>query len=298
MADGTPKSLSPKHLLVSHGLRPRKRFGQNFLVDPRFARRVAEALPPDALVVEIGAGTGTLTEALAARARMTIAVELDRDLVGLLRERFAATTNLSIVEGDALVADLRAPLSAETPPRAICGNLPYYITTPLIERVVSLADTWETAVLMVQREYARRLAASAGTPEYSSLTVFVGYHCTVEKLFDVGAAGFYPAPNVASSVVRLTPRANRARGVTDETLLLRTVRAAFAQRRKTLVNCLLAASAGPATREIFERALRHAGLEPGVRGERLNLDDFQRLANALSEVGVNLSRDSTATATM
>jgi len=298
MPDDAEPYLSPKQLLVSRGLRPRKRFGQNFLVDPRFARRVADAVPHGAFVVEIGAGTGSLTAALSQRARKTIALELDRDLVGLLRERFAAESTVAIVDADALTFDLRGAFAGEAPPRALCGNLPYYITTPLIERVVDVADAWESAILMVQREYARRLTASPGTPEYSSLTVFVGYHCAVEKLFDVGAAGFYPPPTIASSVVRFTPRSDRARGVTDEALLLRTIRAAFAQRRKTLVNCLTAASAGGSARETIETAVRTAQLEPEIRGERLTLDDFRRLANALAKAGVRLSRDSATPATM
>jgi len=267
----------------ARGLRPRKRFGQNFLVDPRFAQRVASGVPDDAFVIEIGAGTGSLTAALAEHARAVIALELDRDLVEVLRERFASQTNVDVRECDALDFDFRGALALARPPRAICANLPYYITTPLVERIVTCADVWETTVLMVQREYARRLAARPGTPDYGSLTVYVAYYCDVEKLFDVGAAGFYPAPTVASSVVRLTPRANRTAGVADESLLLKTVRAAFSQRRKTLANCIAASAADGAGKASIEASIRSAGLDPSIRGERLALDDFRRLANALFE---------------
>lgn len=286
MADGAFFE-SPKRILTARGLRPRKRFGQNFLVDPRFAERVAGALPEEAFVIEIGAGTGSLTHALAARSRRVVALEIDRDLVAALRERFTETKNVDVREADALAFPFGDELAAQAPPRALCGNLPYYITTPLVERMVESSDRWETAVLMVQREYAQRLAARPGTPDYGSLTLYVGYHCAVEKLFDVGAAGFYPAPSVASSVVRLTPRSNRAAGITDERLLLRSIRAAFAQRRKTLANCL-AARAPEAQRGAIESAIRAAGLDPAIRGERLALDDIRRLANALSDGGIAL----------
>jgi 16S rRNA (adenine1518-N6/adenine1519-N6)-dimethyltransferase len=283
-------SHSPKRLLDERGLRPRKRFGQNFLVDPRFAARVASAIPDASFVVEIGGGTGALTDALRAHARAVVVLEIDRDLVVVLRERFAdVAPTIDVRETDALTFDLAGTLAREAQPRAICGNLPYHITTPLIERVVDTAGSWEVALLMVQREYAKRLAARPGSPEYGSITVFVGYHCTVEKLFDVGPAGFYPVPAVASCVVRLTPRPNRAAGVRDEALLMRVVRAAFAQRRKTLSNCLAARASDLADRRAIDVAIRSAGIDPGIRGERLSLDDYVRLANALSEAAIAIT---------
>jgi len=281
---------SPKRTLSERGLRPRKRFGQNFLVDPRFAARVASAVPEGAFAIEIGGGTGSLTAALAPRARELVVLEVDRGLAQVLRERFRGSAqHVQIWEGDALAYDFSSALRAQAPPRSICGNLPYSITTPLIERIVETAGLWETAVLMVQREYAKRLVAAPGTPEYGSLTVFVGYFCRVEKLFDVGAAGFYPSPRVASAVVRLVPRADRAAGVRDEALLLRLIRAAFAQRRKTLANCLQSRLKEREKGAAAVDAIRAAGLEPAVRGERLGLDDFVRLANALVGAGVFLT---------
>ena len=280
MADDDRRS--PKRLLDERGLRPRKRFGQNFLVDPRFAARVASAVPEGSFAIEIGGGTGALTEALAARARKTIVLEIDRDLAALLVERFAGDGTVDVRSADALEFDFSGELRVQSPPRAICANLPYYITTPLLERIVEAAAHWETAILMVQREYAHRLTASPGGADYGSLTVFVGYHCNVEKLFDVGAAGFYPAPSVASSVVRLTPVTDRAKNGVDESLLLRVVRAAFAQRRKTLANCLVARAAQPADRRAITAAIREAGLGPDVRGERLSLEDFRRLTTCLA----------------
>ncbi len=279
---------SPKRILLERGLRPRKRFGQNFLVDPRFAAQVASAVPADAFVIEIGAGTGSLTAALAQHARATLALEIDRDLVGILETRFAADPKVRVTCADALDFDLRGALERERSPRALCGNLPYYITTPLIERALDAIEWWDCGVFMVQREYAKRLAATPGSPDYGSLTVFVAVDCTVEKLFDIGAAGFYPQPDVSSSVVRLTPR--RPRPALDgaaRRVLTRTVRAAFAQRRKTLSNCISAA-APQSDRGAIDEAIRAAGLDPGVRGERLTLDDFMRLADRLAAASIEL----------
>ena len=276
---------SPKRLLAARGLRPRKRLGQNFLLDANVARRIAGALPPDVFVLEIGGGTGVLTAALAGRARRVDVIEIDRGLAAILRERFAdAREVVHVIEGDALALDFRGRLRAQASPRAICGNLPYSITTPLLERVVAASDEWDCAVLMLQREYARRLAARPGTPDYGSLTVFVAYFCDVAPLFHVGAAGFYPAPAVASSVVKLVPRAQRTRDLDDEALLLWLIRAAFAQRRKTLVNSV-SALAPHASRAQIEAAARAAGLPDAIRGERLTLRDFITLTNALAAQG-------------
>lgn len=277
---------SPKRILDARHLRPRKRFGQNFLTDARVAQRIAAAVPAHAYVVEVGGGTGTLTAALLQHARALTTLELDRDLVSVLRERFAtAEDRLRIVTGDVLQFDLLADLQSQAAPRAICGNLPYYITTPIIERIFECGDTWQSAVLMVQREYARRLTARAGTPEYGSLSVFAAYYADIEKLFDVGAAGFYPAPDVASSVVRLAPKAERRSSVRDERLLLWLIRAAFGHRRKTLVNSVLerAGEEAGGLRKAIESAVVDAGLSPSVRGERLTLADFCALADTLKQ---------------
>lgn len=286
MAAVRDDSPSPKQLLEARHLRPRKRFGQNFLTDPRVAERIARALPPRAYVLEIGGGTGTLTAALLERAASVTTLEIDRDLAAILEERFAALGGrLRIVAGDVLEFDLCADLAAQLAPRAICGNLPYYITTPIIERIFDASDLWECAILMVQHEYARRMAAAPGSEHYGSLTVFASYFAQVEKLFDVGSAGFYPPPDVASTVVRLTPRSDRRKLVRDERLLLWLIRAAFSHRRKTFVNSVLASmrSGNARVRKELESALHARGLDLVIRGERLTLADFCKLADTLGE---------------
>ncbi|MDQ2817958.1 MAG: 16S rRNA (adenine(1518)-N(6)/adenine(1519)-N(6))-dimethyltransferase RsmA [Candidatus Eremiobacteraeota bacterium] len=278
---------SPKQILAQRSLRPRRRFGQNFLVDERFATRIANAIPDAAYAIEIGGGTGTLTGALAERCRFLKVLEVDRDLVAVMRERFAGADNVSVHDGDALEFDYRADLQSQPSPRAICGNLPYYITTPLLERIVASSDVWEAAVIMVQREYAQRLSAVPGTANYGSLALFTAHHCAVEKLFDIGAAGMYPAPTVASAVVRLRPRPDRLAKLRNEALLLWLIRAAFAQRRKMLVNSV--ASQVPHTRPVARAALQEIlarlKINADTRAERLSLDDYIQIANALDEAG-------------
>lgn len=280
--------VSPKQLLDERDLRPRRRFGQNFLTDPAVAERIARQLPASAGVIEIGGGTGTLTAALARTAQQLLVLEIDRDLAALLRERFSSHTGtIRILGADALTLDYAAELGALPTPRAIVGNLPYYVTTPLLEKILETARLWGCAILMVQREYARRLLAAPGSPDYSSLTVFASYFSTIAKVFDVGASGFYPAPKVASTVVALTPRPRPAVDPSVERLLLAVVRAAFAHRRKTLVNSLLDEIPGESgeRRKTVEAALADARLHALVRAERLSLEDFLRLSAGLARSG-------------
>jgi 16S rRNA (adenine1518-N6/adenine1519-N6)-dimethyltransferase len=282
---------SPKRILEERGLRPRKRFGQNFLVDARFAARVAQTVPEGSAIIEIGGGTGVLTEALLGRARLLTVLEIDRDLVPVLRERFEGDSRITVCETDALAYDVASALAAWAPPRAVCGNLPYNITTPLIEKIIAAGATWECAVLMVQREYAQRLTARAGTPEYGSLTVFVEYHCRARRLCDVGAGAFYPAPAVASSIVILEPVKPEARRARDETLLFKLIRAAFAQRRKMMVNSVISALGEDApTREMLVSAMHAAGIAPDVRAERVALEGYLGIADALTSLGFTAPR--------
>ncbi len=282
---------SPKRVLEERGRRPRKRFGQNFLVDARFAARVAQSVPEGSAIIEIGGGTGVLTDALLGRARQLTVLEIDRDLVPVLCERFEGDGRVDVCETDALAYDMAGALAAWAPPRAICGNLPYNITTPLIEKIIAAGATWECAVLMVQREYAQRLTARAGTPEYGSLTVFVEYHCRARRLCDVGAGAFYPAPAVASSIVVLEPATSEAQRARDEMLLFRLIRAAFAQRRKMMVNSVISALAEHApARELLVHAMQTAGIAPDVRAERVPLAGYIGVADALTARGFTVPR--------
>jgi len=275
-------------LLKRHGLRPRKRWGQNFLIDRNTldnVLRAAEVGPEDA-VLEIGPGLGTLTRELAQAARRVLAVEIDPLLVEILRaETTAELSNVEVVSGDALELDLAALLAGDaeavdSPERwKVVANIPYYITTPVIERLLGMKERLERIVLMVQREVASRLTAAAGSEEYGSLSVFAQYHTIPEQTARVSRTAFLPPPAVDSAIVRLRVRSEPAAPVRDEALFFQVVRASFQQRRKTLLNALTTVPG--LTREQAGAALAEAGIAPARRGETLAVADFARLADAV-----------------
>jgi 16S rRNA (adenine1518-N6/adenine1519-N6)-dimethyltransferase len=268
-------------LLAQRGLRPKKRYGQNFLVNAATARRIArlsiEGAPSDPAIVEIGAGTGTLTRALLEeRARVT-AIEIDPHLVAILRERedLRAAT---IVDADALTFDYA---SVAAPHWRVAGNLPYNIATPLLLRFIEMPAGPQMLTVMVQRDVAERFAAVAGTKAYGSLTIAAQYAMRIERCFSLPRSAFFPAPKVHSSVIRLTRRERPAVTVHDSERFWKVVRGAFAYRRKTLANSL--AIALRVDRGVIVRALVACNLPTEIRGERLDLGDFARLADALAE---------------
>jgi 16S rRNA (adenine1518-N6/adenine1519-N6)-dimethyltransferase len=262
------------------GLSPKKSFGQNFLSDPHLADRVAAlATPtPGGTVVEIGAGLGALTEPLLGRASLVVAIERDRDLCPILREAFAEPIErgaLVLLEADAKSVDLAA-LAAQGPaPRVIAGNLPYQITGPILQAVTGVGDRIDRAVFMVQAEVAQRLVARPGTSAYGALTVFVTAAFEVKLEIKVAPGAFSPRPAVSSAVVSLTPRRPPLAAETDA--LRAAVKAAFAQRRKTLRNAW--SKIAPAA-ELARRA-GLAGIDLDRRGETLSVEEFARFANAL-----------------
>jgi 16S rRNA (adenine1518-N6/adenine1519-N6)-dimethyltransferase len=274
----------PRALLGAHGLRPKKRLGQNFLVDKdatqRIARLVLDRLPDDASepVLEIGAGTGELTRALVAGGANVTAIEVDDELALLLRAR-ADLRAATIVQADALTFDYAAFGAGKRWHAA--GNLPYYIATSLIVRLCEMHDGPQTFVAMIQKDVADRLAAAPGTPAYGSLSVAVQYTTHVERAFTLGPQAFFPKPKIDSTVVRLIRRETPAAAPTDELLFKQVVRAAFAYRRKTLANSLSLALDRP--RSAIAQAIVACGFEPEIRGEQLALADFARLADALAQ---------------
>ena len=278
-------SRDPRAVLRGAGLRPKRSFGQNFLVSEGVARTIASACVRDdetgrARVVEIGAGTGALTRLLAGRARSTIAIERDRDLVPVLTAELHELS-VNVVEGDAQTVDLAGLLGAADPgsPRVLCGNLPYALTGTLLRRAVEHADSLERAVFMVQDEVAGRLAASPGTKDWGALTVFVKAAFDVRRVVTVPPGAFHPPPEVTSAVIELAPlRPPRARE-TDGFRAL--VRGAFSARRKTLRNAWARLAPDAAT---LKRAADEAGVSLDVRGETLDVEDFARMAATLERV--------------
>ena len=275
----------PRVALRAAGLRPKRSFGQNFLVAEPIARGVARACVPDAEVgqagvVEIGAGTGALTRFLAERAKTVVAIERDRDLVPLLAQELA-DTGVRVVEADAQTVDLGELLGdGASGPRVLCGNLPYSITGVLLRRAVEHAGALERAVFMVQAEVAERLCADPGTKAWGALSIFVRAAFDVRRVLRVPPGAFHPPPDVTSAVVELRPlRPPRAL----ETERFRAlVRRAFEARRKMLRNAWSSLAPDAAS---LESAAERAGVSLDARGETLQIEDFARMAAALGDEG-------------
>ena len=262
----------PRELLKKYGLAAKKSWGQNFLVDENIHRKIVDAarLAGGDTVVEIGAGLGTLTAQLAERAARVVAIERDRDMVRVLRGELGGVEKLQIAEANALTFDY-----ASLGRVVVVGNLPYQIASQLLIALIAARAQVARAVVMLQLEMARRVAAGPGTSDYGSLTVALATYCDVELLFKVSRGAFLPAPRVDSAVVRLTPLAQPRVPIADPVHYERVVRAAFGQRRKTLRNAL---------RAVFpqaDAALARAGIEGDRRGETLSIEEFGKIAEAL-----------------
>jgi 16S rRNA (adenine1518-N6/adenine1519-N6)-dimethyltransferase len=276
-------------------IKAKKSLGQNFLTDQRVARRIIDAvspLPTD-IVIEIGPGTGALTRMLVERSGHVEAVEIDARLADALRRSLKAE-NLSIVAADALGLDwgelitdakskLRFPGVADQDRKRvrIVANLPYYISTPIIERLLSVGRRVFDMTLMLQKEVADRITTGPGSKEYGYLSVIVQYYCIATKLFEVPPSAFTPVPKVQSAVIKLTVREGPAVEVSDEAKFFALVRAAFAQRRKTILNNLKAASRALEFNQPLEAALEAASVAPQRRAETLSLEEFAALSRAL-----------------
>ena len=271
-----------KALLSRHGFRFSKSMGQNFLIEAWVPREIAKAsgAGPGVGVLEIGPGIGPLTRELSQLADKVVSVELDRSLLPILAETLADRDNVELVPGDVMKLDLPA-LAAEKLPGLrpiVCANLPYNITTPVITAFLE-AGCFQAVTVMIQREVARRICAAPGTADYGAFSVLCQYYAETELLFDVGPECFIPAPKVTSSVVRLTARPSPAE-VDNPQHFFRVVRAAFAQRRKTLLNCLRHGFP-QLEREDVLHCLEEAGVGAQARGEILGLEDFARLTEAV-----------------
>jgi 16S rRNA (adenine1518-N6/adenine1519-N6)-dimethyltransferase len=268
----------PRTLLAKYGLRAKKSWGQNFLVEDRVYEAIVRAAvaAPDDWVVEIGAGLGTLTARLAdaVPAGRVVAVERERDMVAVLENELGARANVEIRAENALTFDYAAVAGRAGKRVAVAGNLPYQIASPLLFAILAARFHVERAIVMLQKEMADRLLAAPGTESYGALGVMIALHADVTPVVRARAGAFYPAPKVDSAVVALRPLAGPRFDV-DEERYGRVVHAAFGQRRKTLRNALRAATADAGA------ALARAGIDGGRRGETLTLAEFAALANAL-----------------
>lgn len=269
-------------LLERHGFRFSKAMGQNFLIEGWVPRDIAESsgADPDTGVLEIGPGIGPLTQQLVRRAGRVVSVELDARLYPVLRETMAGAENFTLLEGDAMALDFRDVVqryfSGLRP--ILCANLPYNITTPVLTKCVE-SRCFDSLTVLIQKEVAQRICAQAGTSAYGAFTVLMQYYTDPQLLFTVPASCFLPAPKVTSAVIHCPVRQVPPVDVVSEAALWRTVKAAFALRRKTLVNSLQIGYQLP--KEQLTEIVTGCGLAPTVRGECLTLEDFARLTNAL-----------------
>lgn len=274
-----------KKVLGRHGFSFSKALGQNFLVNPSVCPRIAEAgCREDWGVLEVGPGIGVLTHQLALRAKKVKAVELDRRLPAVLAETLSEHKNVEVLEGDILkLSDQELGEGFQGMKWSVCANLPYYITSPVIMRFLESDLDIEAITVMVQKEAAQRLCAKPGSRESGAITLAVCYHGDIEMLFSVSRGSFMPSPNVDSAVIQIRPRKTKLLPPEEEAMFFRIVKAAFGQRRKTLLNSL--GSILP-NKDSLSSILENLGLKTTVRPEELTLEAFLQLAKALRALDI------------
>ena len=274
-----------KSVLQKHGFTFSKALGQNFIINPGICPRIAEegGARKGVGILEVGTGIGVLTAELAKRADKVVCVELDSRLFPILDETLAEFDNVKIINGDILKVDLHKIISEEfgDMPVAVCANLPYYITSPVIMRLLESRLPIDSVTVMVQKEAARRLCAEVGGKESGAVTVAVNYYARAKTLFDVSRGSFMPSPNVDSAVIRLDLRDEPPIKVSDEEFFFRMVKAAFAQRRKTASNSISSGMNIPKDKVIA--ALENSGFSPNVRAESLSMQELGTLCENLAE---------------
>jgi len=268
-------------MLARYGIRPRKKLGQSFLADMNITRRIAALAEPaeSETIVEIGAGLGFLTEELARKAGRVIALEIDPRLLEALRDRFTGNARVEIVGGDVLAYDFSAPAPGKK--LLVVGNVPYHISTPILFHLLAYRRSISALVLMFQKELAERLAAPPGTKEYGIPSVMIARYASIYRELAVPASCFYPEPSVDSAILRIV-FADDPEPPEEGPLFAWTVRKAFAQRRKTILNNLRAAGFdGEMLAEVFQKA----GIEGRRRAETLSVEEFKRLHKILDRTG-------------
>ena len=275
-----------KELLRRHGFGFSKALGQNFLCAPHVPVTIAENanIDSETSVIEVGPGIGTLSYELCSRAKQVVAIELDQRLPDILKETMAEYYNFSIVQGDVLKVDINEIVRENFGDGKVvaCANLPYYITTPAISALIE-AGCFKSITVMVQREVAKRICSKENTADYGAFTVYVNYYTKPKIILDVPAGCFIPAPKVDSAVVRMDILDEPSVKVNDEKLFFQVVKAAFAQRRKQLVNCINMAF--PAvSKDMCGKMLTEMGLSATIRGEALSVEQLGQLSDKIGEV--------------
>ncbi len=271
-----------KELLEKYGFTFSKGLGQNFLINPSVCPKIAEyGFAQEGFgIIEIGTGFGTLSAELAQRADKVVAVEIDSRLIPVLDETMAEFDNFKVINQDVMKADLNALIKEEFSGLkvAVCANLPYYITSPIIMLLLENELPVEAITVMVQKEAAQRLCAKMGTRESGAITAAVNYYGKAETLFQVSRGSFMPAPNVDSAVIQIRPDSEYRSKIKDKSLYFKIIKGAFAQRRKTLVNSLSTALSKP--KDEIISVLEGCGLDKNARAEQLDMDKWTELVNS------------------
>ena len=279
-----------KDLMARAGIRFRHDYGQNFLTDISVPERIADACSDqnETVVIEVGPGLGCLTQELAKRYARVIAIEIDRGLIPVLKETLSDYSNVTVIQADVMKVDLQEMLEQQgidptQTPVSVCANLPYYITTPILMRLLESSVPFRTITVMVQKEVADRLTALPGSADYGAITAVIGYYGVTEKLFSVPHTVFMPQPKVDSAVVQIRLFDSSPFNVQDSSVLFRVIHGAFEMRRKTLVNAIHA-KFPEYTKEQIASVLSQMGKPEDVRGERLSIEDFISFTNRLLQI--------------
>lgn len=279
--------IRTKEILKKYGFSFKKSLGQNFLIDPNILRNIVSHahLTSESGAIEVGPGIGALTEHLARAAKKVVSFEIDQRLLPVLEDTLSPYHNIKIVHSDILKADVVKVIQEEMPgieDIMVVANLPYYVTTPILMKLLNDRLPIRGFVVMMQKEVADRITAKPGTKEYGSLSIAIQYYCTAEVAMIVPKTVFMPQPNVDSAVIRLIRHDKPPVEVIDEDFLFEVTRASFAQRRKTILNNLQAGLLeGKKNKDAILNALEKAGVEPSRRGETLTIEEFGHLADAL-----------------
>ena len=275
-----------KDIMAMFGLNFQKKFGQNFLVNRSVVEDIADNCCDDAdsTILEIGPGIGTLTRELAQRYKNLVALEIDRGFIPVLGYTLGEFNNTAVINEDVMKADLHAALDKYMDGGvSVCANLPYYITTPILMMLLESGISFDYITIMIQAEVADRLCARAGKSDYGAITAVLNYYGEAERILDVPATDFVPAPKVNSAVVRIRLHKEKPYRPIDEKLFFRVIKASFEQRRKTLLNGL-SNGMSDFSKEDIAKAIEACGHRPDIRGEKLSTAEFVELANKLHEI--------------
>lgn len=278
-----------KAIVEKYGFNFTKSLGQNFLVDANVLNKIVDGaeINSEDIVFEIGTGIGTLTYELAKRAKKVVAIEIDSRLIPILEDTLSEFDNVNIINQDILKVDLKSVVEehAGNNPIKVVANLPYYITTPIIMRFLEEGINLDSMVIMIQKEVADRIAAKPSTKEYGSLSVAIQYYADSKIIAKAPKGAFVPSPNVDSSVLKISVKADKEVDISNAELFFEVVKGSFSKRRKTIINSL--STYGNFNKEIVGKALQMTGIDPQRRGETLTINEFASLSNMIDNLTKN-----------